>query len=348
MIGGIENYVLSLAREQQKDNEVSILTLNRSFVDGKILPATDKVESINIYRIPYSGSHRYPIALSAVKYLKNYDILHVHCIDFFIDYIALTKPFHGKKIILTTHGGFFHTKKFGLLKKVFFHCITRCTIKFCYRVIACSESDYSIITKISSNVTRIDNGVNITPYINTEKKIKPGTFVYVGRIDVHKRIDNLIKVVKALNDNGAPVILHIIGPDWNRQRSELEKFARQLNIPNNIVFDGVISDRELVKSYQEAQLFLSASEYEGFGISAIEALSSGTLCVVHHNDNFKNLFNNKNFAVLTDFSNTDETASRIIALLHDGTYAELSAQAREFAKQYSWDITGKKITQSYQ
>ena len=349
MIGGIENYVLSLALEQQKNNEVSILTLNRSFVDGEILPATDKIESINIYRIPYKGSNRYPIALSAIKYVKEYDVIHIHCVDFFVDYLAFTKLFHRKKIILTTHGGFFHTKKFGIIKKLFFNFITRFTVKLCDKVIACGDNDYDIFSKISKKVIKIDNGVDIKTYINSEKRVKSNTLIYVGRIDIHKRIDNLIHVVKAIQDKGISVKLRIIGPDWNKQKNKLERLANELNIGGNIVFEGAISSIELIKAYQEATVFLSASEYEGFGLSAIEALSSGTLCVVHKNDSFLKLFDNKEFALLSDFSDYNDTATKIIKLasLPENEYNALSSKARDYAKQYSWEIVEKKITNLY-
>jgi alpha-1,3-mannosyltransferase len=349
MIGGIENYVLKLSAEQLKNNEVTVLTLNRSFVDGSVLPEKETINGINIIRIPYIGSKRYPIALSSLKYLKDYDVIHVHCVDFFIDYLAITKLLHKKKIILTTHGGFFHTKKFSLLKILFFNCITRFTIKGCDKVIACGDNDFNIFSKISSKVVKIDNGVNTKPYINNEKLVKIGTIVYVGRIDIHKRIDNIIRVVKAIHDKGFLANLHIIGPDWNKLRPELEKLASQLNINNSVVFKGAVSDQELINEYKEAQIFVSASEYEGFGLSAIEALSSGTLCVVHKNNSFLKLFEDTKFAILSDFSNTEETANKIIEILNlpFDKYNSLSKQAREYANQYSWEYVEQKITKFY-
>jgi alpha-1,3-mannosyltransferase len=44
-----------------------------------------------------------------LRHLRDADIVHVHAIDFFFDFLGWTKPLHGKKLVVSTHGGFFHT-----------------------------------------------------------------------------------------------------------------------------------------------------------------------------------------------------------------------------------------------
>jgi alpha-1,3-mannosyltransferase len=52
------------------------------------LAAIDDLDDIEIARIPYFGSSRYPIALSVLRHIKEADPVHVHAIDFFFDYFA--------------------------------------------------------------------------------------------------------------------------------------------------------------------------------------------------------------------------------------------------------------------
>ena len=120
--GGMENFVLSLAKEQMKQGFApKIITLNRVMTDLKMaLSESDEVEGVPVRRIPFSGPFRYPLAPSVLRYLKDVDIIHVHGVEFFSDYLALTRPLHKKPLVLTTHGGFFHTPFALLLKKVFF------------------------------------------------------------------------------------------------------------------------------------------------------------------------------------------------------------------------------------
>jgi len=111
-IGGMENVVENLASAQRaKGHQVRIVTLDRVFNAAKPhrLPAHEWFNGFEIVRVPYFGSKRYPIALSALRHVRDADIVHVHGVDFFLDYLAWTAPFHRRKLVVSTHGGFFHT-----------------------------------------------------------------------------------------------------------------------------------------------------------------------------------------------------------------------------------------------
>jgi alpha-1,3-mannosyltransferase len=272
MIGGLENYVLNLAKEQiRKGNQVSVVTLNRSFIDNKTLSEKETIFDIQIIRIPYWGSLRYPIALSILKYIKGHDIVHVHAVDFFCDYLALTKILHRQKLILTTHGGFFHTAKNHVFKNFFFNTITRFSLRYYDAIIACSSNDYNTFSKISNNVTLIYNGVDVGKYINVPKKTEVGNLITVGRIDSHKGIDKLIIIIGKLKERGINAKLKIIGPDSRNLLNQLQQLTIKLGVENNVIFKGKVSENELVELYSTANIFISASEYEGFGIAVVEA-----------------------------------------------------------------------------
>ena len=100
MIGGLENYVSNLAEQQIKNGHVvTVLTLNRSFVTNEKLSKFERLDNgVEIHRIPFFFSKKYAIALKAYTYLKDHDIIHVHAVDFFADYISLTKSFIRRKL----------------------------------------------------------------------------------------------------------------------------------------------------------------------------------------------------------------------------------------------------------
>jgi glycosyltransferase involved in cell wall biosynthesis len=69
----------------------------------------------------------------------------------------------------------------------------------------------------------------------------------------------------------ALVLSGFVGPkaeDWD--------FADQLGILNSVYFREKPTTAELVKLYQDAALFVLASDEEGFGIVLLEAMSTGT------------------------------------------------------------------------
>lgn len=348
MIGGLENFVLSLAQEQIKNgHEVSVLTLNRNFIDQKSLPNKENYGKIVIHRISFFGSKRYPLAFSAIKYLKDNEIIHIHGVDFFFDYLTWTKFIHRKKIILHTHGGFFHTKKHLWFKKIFFQTFTRVSAKFCDKIIAISNNDVKFFSKISNNIILVENGVNVELY-QVPKKIDRGVLLYVGRIDVHKRIDNLIKTTIQLNKSDLKITLKVIGPDWKGLQDNLLRLIPE-NLRDRIIFLGSIDEKTLIQEYSKAHLFVSASDYEGFGISAIEAMSSGTLTILNNIDSFESFLTNNKFGSIVDFNDPKNTAQIIkeFLLLPDDQYDILSEDARKFASKFSWGNVEAKIQRIY-
>src|SRR5207248_6864212 len=114
---------------------------------------------------PFIGSPRYPLALSAIKFIGDADIVHVHAIDFFFDYLAWTKPLHGRKLVVSTHGGFFHTGYAARAKQLYFNTITRLSLTWYDAVVAVSTPDYERFGRLRrSGMVCIENGVNVAKF----------------------------------------------------------------------------------------------------------------------------------------------------------------------------------------
>src|SRR5688572_9507707 len=89
-IGGMEDVVWQLARTQVLNGHtVRVVTLDRLFEapPSARLPRHDTLAGIDIIRIPFVGSTRYPLAFSALKFIRTADVVHVHGLDFFFDYL---------------------------------------------------------------------------------------------------------------------------------------------------------------------------------------------------------------------------------------------------------------------
>ena len=102
-VGGFESVVFELALQQiGAGHRVSVVTLNRllNSPDNARLPAQETVAGIRIVRIPFFGSSRYPLAFSVLKHVGEADIVHVHAIDFFVDFLAWTKPIHRRTLVV--------------------------------------------------------------------------------------------------------------------------------------------------------------------------------------------------------------------------------------------------------
>src|SRR3954465_2081466 len=132
-IGGMEEVVRNIALHQLKTGQkgTRVITLNRLFRTAKqdtapaLLPSREIIDGIEVVRLPYYGSSRYPICPSILSELGDADVIHVHGVDFFYDFLAATQWLHKRPLVLSTHGGFFHTAFASTAKTVFFKTITK-------------------------------------------------------------------------------------------------------------------------------------------------------------------------------------------------------------------------------
>lgn len=90
--------------------------------------------------------------------------------------------------------------------------------------------------------------------------------VYVGRLEVVKNVETLIKAFA--NSNNSNTHLTIVGD--GRERNNLENLSEKLKVDSKITFTGFTSDPS--KYLSNADLFVLPSFSEGFGIAAAEAM----------------------------------------------------------------------------
>src|ERR1700712_2218982 len=124
--GGLEDVVANLCRQLLARNfRIRVVTCDSLFSDpDRKLPQREIIDGIEVVRIPWSGTSRYPVAPQVFRHVADADLVHVHAVDFFFDALAWGKALHHRPMIATTHGGFFHTKKYAAVKAVWFQTLT--------------------------------------------------------------------------------------------------------------------------------------------------------------------------------------------------------------------------------
>ncbi|GAY23643.1 MULTISPECIES: WecB/TagA/CpsF family glycosyltransferase [Sphingobium] len=276
-IGGLENFTRNLCEEQARaGHDVRMVTLNRIFDgDGAELPARETIGGVEVVRLPFRGGRRYPIAPAVLRHVRDCDLIHVHAMDFFVDFLALTRFLHQKPMVLSTHGGFFHTDYAQRLKQVYFHSISRLSLSRFHATIACSEADQDSFARICrQRLTLVENGVDIDKFAAAADP-DARAILYFGRIAPNKRIDRLIRWFAALNALDPAWSLIVAGKPMGVALSDLRRIAVEQGVSQKVEFHDSPSDEALRALIGRSSIFASASAYEGFGISLIEAVSAG-------------------------------------------------------------------------
>ncbi len=347
-VGGVENAVLGLSQALLGSGvEVEVLTLDERFDTGQRLPPAELVAGIPVTRVPRVGPRRYPWAPRLTPHLKGFDLLHVHAHDAVLDWVALTRA-RRQPLVLTTHGGFFHTPWGFGVKRLFFSSVSRLVLRRVATVIAVSESDATTYRRVSRDLEVIPNGIDYARWSALDARPERGHFVFVGRLHRNKRLDRLIGAFALALRRGAPIRLSIAGPDWGA-RAPLERRLAGLALEDRIAFRGELSASELDALVASAQAAVLASDYEGFGISILEGMAAGLVPVVQDLPVMRELVP-ETAGFRCDFDDLDRAATVLagVAALPEARWREMAAAARATARRYSWEAIAPRVRAVYE
>jgi len=102
--------------------------------------------------------------------------------------------------------------------------------------------------------------------------------VFVGKLSLRRNIPMLMRAFARAVGRGRelPHKLLLFGP--NHQGVPIAELAEELGIGDRVIqTDGVLKDHhDLTRIYSAADAYVSASEYEGFSMTAVEAMACGT------------------------------------------------------------------------
>ncbi len=98
------------------------------------------------------------------------------------------------------------------------------------------------------------------------------TLISVGRLEAEKRVGDILKALKIVTKKYSMVGLFIVGD--GRERDSLESLVQTLGLAKKVSFLGERSDARALMA--NANVFIQASAYEGYGRTLIEAALAET------------------------------------------------------------------------
>ncbi len=347
-IGGLETAVLNLAQKQRETLGIDayVVTLERVFGLNAKLPAQDEVAGVPVVRLPWWGSTRYPLAPSVLLHLGAADILHVHAIDFFFDFLALTQPIHRRAMVASTHGGFFHTGRFARIKRLWFNTVTRASIRAYGRIIACSQSDAALFRHhAAGRLITIENGIDREKFRGAAAQTQTRTIIYFGRFAENKRLSSLFPILAALQEKHPDWRLIVAGREGEIKAEQILEMARHAGVATAVSCVAEPSDEQLRRLIGEASFFICLSSYEGFGMAAVEAMSAGLLPILSDIPPFRRLCEETDFGLVATLDDPHGTAEMMEANILDETaYRIRRASVQDAVRQYDWNNVAKQYS----
>ncbi|GAA4029103.1 hypothetical protein GCM10022281_05290 [Sphingomonas rosea] len=303
-VGGMENFVEQLAlRQVAAGHQVRVATLNRIFADpdNQVLAAQEQWCGIDIHRVPFRGSRRYPVAPSVVRLLRGADIIHVHGVDFLSDYLALTRIAHGKKLVLTTHGGFFHTSFARQLKQIYLKTVTRAALSQYGAVIACSAEDERTFAPVAGDrLVLIPNPVDVEKFAGLASRTS-NNIIYFGRLAPNKEVIRLIEWFAGFAKEQHDSRLIIAGKPMGVEPEDLRRRAEALGVADRFELHITPSNDALRELIGRCGIYACASSYEGFGLAAVEGASAGLFPLLSEIPPFADTLGRLGYGQMVDF-----------------------------------------------
>lgn len=200
-------------------------------------------------------------------------------------------------------------------------------------------NDINVNSKVIYNF--IDNN-KINELANEKKELdfKNKTIIGIGRLTYIKRFDLLIKAHRKVIDIGINHDLVIVGE--GEEKESLFNLAKELKVEKTVRFLGFKQNPyPYIKS---ADVFIMASEFEGFSLVIAEAASLNKAIISTDNGGGSELLNYGECGIIINRDDVDSLSKEIYSVLKDDKLRiKLENKSLQRSKDFDSDLIMEKI-----
>jgi glycosyltransferase involved in cell wall biosynthesis len=332
-MGGAEKMLFDMTSRmnETKNYSVSILLLNDK---QESLKNVFEDQGIKVYVLNCKSNYSLMNLYKIIKYMKKYDIIHSHL--FPSNYwVALAKIFLKDKVIVTTEHNTHNKRR----EHKFFKPVEKFIYSKYNKVISISDTTQVNLLNWLSLVNNgkfivIENGIDLIKF-KTVKAYEKGVFfddtsfilTMVGSLSEQKDQETIIRAMKFLPENAK---LLLVG-DGNK-RNKLVRLINELELEDKVELLGVRQD--IPSIMKTSDVVIVSSNWEGFGLVAVEGMASEKPVVASNVDGLKQVV--EGFGVIFEKSDEEDLAKKILELMNNmNYYHDIAMKCYEHSKDYS-------------
>nr|WP_244972471.1 glycosyltransferase [Microbacterium fandaimingii] len=149
---------------------------------------------------------------------------------------------------------------------------------------------------------------------NTNSRKMPEA-LFVGRLHPRKRVLSFARSALLSRDSGDPISrFTVIGPDEG-DLSQLKKFISQNELQEYLIYDGALPTNEVHERMSNASVLVLPTQFEQFGMVALEALARGVPVVIDRNAGLLRYLAPSNSLIAVDGTSAAEIREAILECL---------------------------------
>jgi len=278
--------------------------------------------------------------------LRNYDLVHAQSLP----YGAFV---FGVPLMVTVHSPvleeFAHYRKSLKLESLPAIALEKASLSRASAVLAVSEQSRAELVgrygRDPGSVEVIGNGVDSERFSGRRDPSDPTAarrVLVVSRLEPRKNVREAIEAVAELPRGTCR--LEIAGD--GSEREALVELAKTVGAGHIVHLLGRVDGASLPGVYARSAIFLTTSQSEGFGLSLLEAMSSGCACVVSDLPTHRALIEHGVSGMI--YTDRAELISCLRELLASPQKTErLGAAAREVAMRHTWEKVAGKVADAY-
>ena len=353
--GGLNVYVQQVSKQLSNKNNVTVVTAEKA-ENFK----TDNLDfySLDLFEPGLSVDDKeihlqeFKIKLEENFELENFDIIHAH---YWLSGLVAKQISEEKNIpyVFSSHSlGVFlegYNKERVDCEKMVMTSSNFVTASSHYEHVMISENYKIDENKIKKITPGLDRKI-FTPDLNLPRE---NIFLSIGRIQEQKRQLETIKFLNNFRKIDNNFLCYFIGGPSGKSGddylAELKESVKEFNLESHVEFLGNLPQTKIKDFMNKSKLLIHTSQYETFGLVAIEANSMGVpILSINTGSLIEIIENNKNGYFAEDFM--DNHANNFVKdLLNDDDYFNnVMNQCIQKSEKYNWEVTADSLLKTYQ
>lgn len=275
------------------------------------------------------------------RYVSQYDIVHIHLFPS-IYWAAIACVFKKGNLIYTEHSTSNKRRE-----KWYLRLIEKWIYSHYKRIISISQQTQEALTSwLEANATDkrfaiVNNGVKLSAPLKYKKLSgKEYNLIMVSRFVPSKDQSTVIRALTMLPDNIKATFIGD-GETLNSCKDE----AKRLGVTEKVLFAGRQDD--MTPWFEKANIAIQSSNWEGFGLAAVEAMAAGLPVIASDVDGLRQVV--EGAGLLFPKGDAEALSKQIMQLLSDyHAYQEMSERCLLRAQQYDIRNTADKYIAIYE
>ena len=353
--GGMSIYVQQISRHLSENNNVTVVTgekaesfkdHNLEFISLNIFEPELNVEDKEIYLQEFKNK------LEEFVELKSFDVIHAH---YWLSGLVAKEISNELNIpfIFTSHSlGVFldgYNKERVDCEKIVMTSSNSVTTSSVFETMLITDSYKIDENKIKKIIPGVDREI-FSPDLSVKKE---NIFLSIGRIQEQKgqlqTLEFLNNFKKIENDFKCIFIGGPSGKHGSEYLEELKQTVNDLNLDKHVQFLNNLPQTKIVELLDKAKLLIHTSQFETFGLVAIEANAMGVPVLSINNGSLMEIIENNRNGYLSENLINIEVNNFVKNLLNENKkFEEISFSCIEKSKKYDWVKTSLNIEKEYE